>query len=185
MTPYRTHEVRWFWKGDVPDATRTWFDRLGPAVEGESRTDHYLAPTSDALGVKLREGAGRGQAAHGGGRDADARPRPGDRRGVGQVVVRALGDAGPGRRLGRRRQDAPPAAPRGGGAPCARSSWRCSRSRGETWGVGVLGGPRTERRRPTRGPRRRAPARGSTETTPRPLASDEAMGYPAWLRLRS
>lgn len=56
MEPYRTHEVRWFWKGPIPDAMQAWFDGLGPSVEAESRTDRYLAPTSDALGVKLREG---------------------------------------------------------------------------------------------------------------------------------
>ena len=56
MTPYRTHEVRWFWRGPIAAPTQAWFDRLGPAVEAETRTDRYLEPTSDALGVKLREG---------------------------------------------------------------------------------------------------------------------------------
>ena len=56
MTPYRTAEARWFRRGDVPPAVRAWFDALGPDVELESRADRYLAPTDDALGVKLREG---------------------------------------------------------------------------------------------------------------------------------
>ena len=56
MDPYRTAEVRWFVRGPVPPQVRAWFDALGPGVEAESRTDRYLAPTGDALGVKLREG---------------------------------------------------------------------------------------------------------------------------------
>ncbi len=56
MTPYRTHEVRWFWRGPISDAVEAWFAALGPAAEVESRTDRYLEPVSDALGVKLREG---------------------------------------------------------------------------------------------------------------------------------
>lgn len=54
--PYRTAEVRWFERGPLPEAVRAWFDRLGDAVEAEARTDRYLAPASDGLGVKVREG---------------------------------------------------------------------------------------------------------------------------------
>ena len=55
--PLRTTEVRWFLAGPLPPAADAWFARLGPRIEGETRTDHYLAPTDDALGLKLREGA--------------------------------------------------------------------------------------------------------------------------------
>lgn len=54
--PYRTVEVRWFRRGPLPEAVRAWFDRLGAEVEAEARADRYLAPQSDALGVKVREG---------------------------------------------------------------------------------------------------------------------------------
>ncbi len=56
MDPFRTAEARWFFRGPAPDAARAWFDALGDPVEPESRTDRYLAPTDDGLGVKLREG---------------------------------------------------------------------------------------------------------------------------------
>ena len=52
----RTAEVRWFVPGPLPDAVRRWFRVLGEPVEPQSRADRYLAPASDALGVKLREG---------------------------------------------------------------------------------------------------------------------------------
>ena len=55
--PLRTTEVRWFQAGPLPPAVDAWFTRLGPRVEAETRTDRYLAPTDDALGLKLREGA--------------------------------------------------------------------------------------------------------------------------------
>ena len=57
MDVLRTVEARWFFRGPLPAAARAWFDGLGPGVGRESRTDRYLAPASDALGVKLREGA--------------------------------------------------------------------------------------------------------------------------------
>jgi len=56
MSPARTVEVRWFLPGPLPGAIRAWFARLGPEAEPERRTDRYLAPAGDALGVKLREG---------------------------------------------------------------------------------------------------------------------------------
>lgn len=55
--PVRTLEVRWFLPGPLPAAVEAWFARLGPPVGPEARTDRYLAPTDDALGVKLRDGA--------------------------------------------------------------------------------------------------------------------------------
>ena len=54
--PYRTHEVRWFHRGPVPDAVAAWFDALGESVGVEARTDHYLPAVGEAVGVKVREG---------------------------------------------------------------------------------------------------------------------------------
>lgn len=54
--PYLTLEVRWFLRGTAPEAVAAWFDRLGDPVEAETRTDRYLAPTGDGLGVKVRTG---------------------------------------------------------------------------------------------------------------------------------
>ena len=53
-----TAEVRWFWRGEPPDAARAWLDqRTGATVSRATRTDHYLEiATTDALGIKLREG---------------------------------------------------------------------------------------------------------------------------------
>ncbi|WP_412068950.1 hypothetical protein [Rubrivirga sp. IMCC43871] len=51
-----TLEVRWFHPGPIPGPVAAWFDALGEPVADEARTDRYLAPSSDALGVKLREG---------------------------------------------------------------------------------------------------------------------------------
>ena len=56
MTVYRTAEVRWFGRGEVPAEVEAWFIGFGPEPSTETRTDRYLSPTSDALGVKLREG---------------------------------------------------------------------------------------------------------------------------------
>lgn len=68
IPPFRTAEARWFQRGAVPADVRAWFDALGPPVETERRTDRYLAPTDDALGLKVREGrveAKRGDGAPG------------------------------------------------------------------------------------------------------------------------
>ena len=54
--PVTTAEVRWWRRGAVPPGVRAWFDALGEAPAPEARTDHYLAPTDDALGVKWRGG---------------------------------------------------------------------------------------------------------------------------------
>lgn len=56
MITIPTLEVRWFRPGPVPGPVAAWFGALGEPVAEEARTDHYLAPSSDALGVKLREG---------------------------------------------------------------------------------------------------------------------------------
>ena len=52
----RTAEVRWFVPGALPEPVRQWFAALGPPVDEQTRADRYLAPSSEALGVKLREG---------------------------------------------------------------------------------------------------------------------------------
>ena len=56
MSPTRTSEVRWFRRGVLPEALQSWFASLGSDVTPERRTDRYLSPASDALGVKLRQG---------------------------------------------------------------------------------------------------------------------------------
>lgn len=56
MIVTHTAEVRWFCRGPLPDAVAAWFDAHGPASPVERRTDHYLAPTDPALGVKVRDG---------------------------------------------------------------------------------------------------------------------------------
>ena len=57
MDPFPTTEARWFLRGSIPAAAAAWFEALGAPVEPESRTDRYLRPTSDGLGVKVREGS--------------------------------------------------------------------------------------------------------------------------------
>ena len=51
----RTLEVRWFYKGDIPQVAKDWFMALGPKKE-DRREDVYLHPLHPALNVKLREG---------------------------------------------------------------------------------------------------------------------------------
>ena len=53
--PYRTAEVRWFMRGEVPEAAAAWFDALGEPVGEDARTDRYLV-AGDGLGLKVREG---------------------------------------------------------------------------------------------------------------------------------
>jgi hypothetical protein len=55
---FPTAEVRWFWQGDAPDTALAWLKKLpGSHPAEETRTDHYLiVSTTDALGIKLREG---------------------------------------------------------------------------------------------------------------------------------
>ena len=56
MDPLRTVEARWFRLGALPAEAAVWFEALGPPPEARARTDLYLAPSSEALGLKLREG---------------------------------------------------------------------------------------------------------------------------------
>lgn len=54
MTP--SAEVRWLVPGPVPEAVAAWFHALGAPVEPTTRTDRYLVPLHDGLGLKLRGG---------------------------------------------------------------------------------------------------------------------------------
>ncbi len=50
-------EVRWFFKGRVPDDMRLWFEAAGPATTEPQRTDDYLVlPGCVTTSVKLRDG---------------------------------------------------------------------------------------------------------------------------------
>lgn len=55
---YTTAEIRWFWKGPLPDFVKAWKIRAGfPEVEEESRTDHYVKDLKSGNGnIKIREG---------------------------------------------------------------------------------------------------------------------------------
>ena len=55
---YPTLEVRWFYRGTIPEEVRTWFAASEPAPAHEPpRIDHYLyLQKSNAQGIKLREG---------------------------------------------------------------------------------------------------------------------------------
>ncbi len=182
VTPYRTHEVRWFWPGPIAGEVEAWFGRLGPAVEPESRTDRYLAPTSDALGVKLREGNVEAKRREGtvgglaaGGAEAEIEawakwsfdlvdaPVPDD----GWVVVKKT-------RRQRVRQTA--------GAACALELATLEVA-GETWTSICL-----EAHGPDADARRAALEAGARAWLDRPdapaLSPDAARSYPAWLRSR-
>lgn len=55
---YPTAEVRWFYRGPIPQELLDWFrpDET-PAADQPPRTDRYLfLPDHDALGIKLRQG---------------------------------------------------------------------------------------------------------------------------------
>jgi hypothetical protein len=55
---YPTLEVRWFYRGTIPEEVRAWFAASEPAPTHEPpRVDHYLyLQKSNAQGIKLREG---------------------------------------------------------------------------------------------------------------------------------
>ena len=55
---FPTAEVRWFYRGAVPQQILAWFQRGGQKpVAVSSRVDHYLRlADGDLLGIKLREG---------------------------------------------------------------------------------------------------------------------------------
>jgi len=54
---YLTTEVRWFDKGSIPPAMKSWFTKIHPKVWTEAeRTDFYYSlPNDDTIGIKLRE----------------------------------------------------------------------------------------------------------------------------------
>jgi hypothetical protein len=53
----RSFEVRWFYKGEIPEITTQWFKGLGKTIAQPQRTDMYLSVKgSTKLGIKLREG---------------------------------------------------------------------------------------------------------------------------------
>lgn len=53
-------EVRWFFSGEIPHRTSSWFSGLGkvPETRGAARDDYqvWVPPECDCLGIKLREG---------------------------------------------------------------------------------------------------------------------------------
>ena len=54
---YQTVEVRWFCKGEMPTAILDWFTAVDEELVIEpTRTDYYLRPFHDGIGIKLREG---------------------------------------------------------------------------------------------------------------------------------
>jgi hypothetical protein len=56
MMIFHTHEVRWFFSGQIPPNVATWFaGRCDPILQ-PARTDLYLTGTDESLGVKVREG---------------------------------------------------------------------------------------------------------------------------------
>ena len=178
--PLRTTEARWFVRGATPADVAAWFDALGPPVEAQSRTDLYLAPTSDALGLKLREG---------------------------RVEAKRLdGPAGP---LNAGRAAAPletwtkwsfaleeDVAPSGGWVAIEKTRRQREHEAGDgtcrlelsevTVGDDVWWSVCLEAEGPSAEARRRALATAAARWLGRPdapaLPADAAMGYPAWLR---
>ena len=54
---FHTGEIRWFFKGSLPDEIREWFESKGQGKQEPSRTDYYLLlPYCDTTSVKLSEG---------------------------------------------------------------------------------------------------------------------------------
>jgi hypothetical protein len=57
MDSLESIELRWFYRGSLPDEIANWFDTLGePLVAAEPRSDFYLQSSSPDLGVKIRQG---------------------------------------------------------------------------------------------------------------------------------
>ncbi len=60
---FHSAEIRWFLKGDAPDAVREWFRNESLAVDEEPRVDEYLLlPGSASTGVKFRQYPGDDRA---------------------------------------------------------------------------------------------------------------------------
>ena len=57
MNGTQTIEVRWFYRGNVPDEIANWFDTLaGVRSPADTRADFYLQSSSPDIGVKIRQG---------------------------------------------------------------------------------------------------------------------------------
>lgn len=176
--PYRTHEVRWFHRGPLPDEVDAWFSALGDPVSVEARTDRYLSGVGDAVGMKVREGrveAKRRDGAAGpfraGRVEAEAEvwskwlfPAEGDPAPSGWVAVRK-----------RRRQRRVAAA----GGSCAVEVSEVEAD-GETWWSVCLeaSGRSADARAAALG---KAGALWLDRDDAPDLRPEDAMGYPAWL----
>jgi len=58
MFEITTAEIKWFYKGEIPEAVKTWFENLdGIFSEENKRADVYLSiPSTGSVGIKFREG---------------------------------------------------------------------------------------------------------------------------------
>jgi hypothetical protein len=57
MNGTQTIEVRWFYRGNVPEQVVTWFNAIGtPLPQPDSRSDCYLQSRATDLGIKVRQG---------------------------------------------------------------------------------------------------------------------------------
>ena len=56
MNGTQTIEVRWFYRGNIPEEVVTWFEAIGTPPQPDSRSDLYLQPSSSDLGIKIRQG---------------------------------------------------------------------------------------------------------------------------------
>lgn len=54
---FPTAEVRWFYEGPAPEHVHDWFRAVAGEPPLETRTDRYVRPASDGLGVKWRSGS--------------------------------------------------------------------------------------------------------------------------------
>lgn len=180
--PYRTAEARWFFRGAVPAPVRAWFDALGEPVETEARTDHYLAPSGDGLGVKVREGR----------LEAKRRDGAGGRLRVGRAasdvaswskwsfaLAEGAEPVGPWVEVAKRRRQRERAA---AGGACALELAEVAVG-GEAWWSVCL-----EATGPTEGARRAALVEAAGRWLGRDdapaLPAEAALGYPAWLLAR-
>jgi hypothetical protein len=57
MNGFESIELRWFYRGILPDEIANWFDPLGETrLALDSRSDFYLQSSSLDVGVKIRQG---------------------------------------------------------------------------------------------------------------------------------
>lgn len=176
-----TTEVRWFFEGPLPAAVQAWAEAQG--ARAEARTDHYLAPSSAALGVKVREGALEVK----------------QRRKVRRARALAPGVAGRVADWAKWRFDTPAPAPEGWlavdkkrwlatgaeaeAARCELEVAALAGAGGTAWTVcfEASGAAEVARYRALGEAVRRAVAEG----LPVALPASAAQGYPAWLRART